>query len=305
MPIGQKCQVCEKVFLEDDDVVVCPACGAPHHRCCYEQQGACVFAERHSEGKAWQAYAGEEDEEPGDDVLVCPVCGQENETTLFFCKRCGENLLPSAPATRPDIPPFAATFTFPGQGDSLLQAALDPCAGMDPKERIGGHSVEELAAYVGRGSGYYLPRFREIEEGGRSVFNYAGAFLSAFWCFFRGMVLPGAVFFVVMIASSFVRGYFSALYIAGSASYVEDLFLSALQIFLLGGIMFLMGFLANRLYYKRCVRQITKIKETNPDDLLVMLREKGGVKARSAYVSFACFVALNAAVALLIQILVF
>ena len=32
---GETCPVCNKVFQEDDDIVVCPDCGTPHHRKCY------------------------------------------------------------------------------------------------------------------------------------------------------------------------------------------------------------------------------------------------------------------------------
>ena len=43
-----KCPVCGETFKPGDDVVVCPECGAPHHRECYEQLGHCCFEEKHS-----------------------------------------------------------------------------------------------------------------------------------------------------------------------------------------------------------------------------------------------------------------
>lgn len=42
-----KCPVCDKQFKKGDDVVVCPECGTPHHRECYEKEGHCHFADRH------------------------------------------------------------------------------------------------------------------------------------------------------------------------------------------------------------------------------------------------------------------
>ena len=36
-----KCPVCNKQFKESDDIVVCPDCGAPHHRECWEKEGKC------------------------------------------------------------------------------------------------------------------------------------------------------------------------------------------------------------------------------------------------------------------------
>ena len=37
-----KCPVCKEVFCEDDDVVVCPECGTPHHRGCWFENGKCA-----------------------------------------------------------------------------------------------------------------------------------------------------------------------------------------------------------------------------------------------------------------------
>ena len=45
---GIKCPVCEKTFTKQDDVVVCPECGAPYHRECYQKEGHCIFEEEAS-----------------------------------------------------------------------------------------------------------------------------------------------------------------------------------------------------------------------------------------------------------------
>ena len=39
---GEKCAACDKVFTDDDDVVVCPDCGSPHHRECYKAENKCA-----------------------------------------------------------------------------------------------------------------------------------------------------------------------------------------------------------------------------------------------------------------------
>ena len=39
---GEKCFVCGQVFTDNDDVVVCPDCGTPYHRACWQKNGACV-----------------------------------------------------------------------------------------------------------------------------------------------------------------------------------------------------------------------------------------------------------------------
>ena len=45
--INEKCPVCGKEFRQEDDIVVCPDCGTPHHRECYKQLGHCAHAEKH------------------------------------------------------------------------------------------------------------------------------------------------------------------------------------------------------------------------------------------------------------------
>jgi hypothetical protein len=49
--IGEPCQVCNAAFVKNDDIVVCPDCGAPYHRSCW--QGRCVFVNSHTVGYRW------------------------------------------------------------------------------------------------------------------------------------------------------------------------------------------------------------------------------------------------------------
>ena len=49
----EKCPVCEKEFANEDDIVVCPLCGTPHHRDCYKKNGECGNYDKHSEGFRW------------------------------------------------------------------------------------------------------------------------------------------------------------------------------------------------------------------------------------------------------------
>ena len=60
---GYRCPVCGKAFAQGDDVVVCPDCGAPHHRECYRSLGRCAYEEKHAAGEAWSpaTAAGEEE----------------------------------------------------------------------------------------------------------------------------------------------------------------------------------------------------------------------------------------------------
>ena len=40
--VGCVCSVCNKPFAAGDDIVVCPECGTPYHRACYQAAGGCI-----------------------------------------------------------------------------------------------------------------------------------------------------------------------------------------------------------------------------------------------------------------------
>lgn len=44
---GEKCPVCHSYMFDDEDIVFCPICGAPHHRECYKSIGHCALEKYH------------------------------------------------------------------------------------------------------------------------------------------------------------------------------------------------------------------------------------------------------------------
>ena len=57
---NKKCAVCEAYLFEDDDVVCCPICGAPHHRDCYSAVGHCGLEKYHGTDLQYKAEETEE-----------------------------------------------------------------------------------------------------------------------------------------------------------------------------------------------------------------------------------------------------
>ncbi len=87
--ISELCQVCDKQFVDGDDIVVCPECGTPHHRECYAKNGACVNESLHSEGYVWTRSVN--DVQSADDtapVVICGVCGAKNSWNDMSCTSC-------------------------------------------------------------------------------------------------------------------------------------------------------------------------------------------------------------------------
>ena len=121
---NQPCPVCQQSFQPDDDIVVCPVCGTPHHRDCYKQNGECGNFEKHNEGFRWAPEKAEE-----------PIETAQNENPPFS----GSNIQGE------DLPPF---FKNVSNQFSLF-----------PKELEDGVSTDEVAEFVGLSSPKYVQNF--------------------------------------------------------------------------------------------------------------------------------------------------
>ena len=94
---GAECPACGKTFHENDDIVVCPICGAPHHRACYQQSGKCTFDHLHAQGYMWeppqpQQQDPETDFQKDNEGKICPTCGTTVAPGTIFCWKCGTPL---------------------------------------------------------------------------------------------------------------------------------------------------------------------------------------------------------------------
>lgn len=191
---GVKCPVCNKRFGSADDVVVCPVCGAPHHRACYAERGECAFTADHMSGKEWtppeQEETGEErsasgrGDGDGANARICSRCGSANPQDTIFCQVCGTHLNAKAGDGQQGRPsPFA-----------------DPLGGVDKDEKIADISVLDMAQYVGQNSGRYLPKFRVIDQANAYFFPSLSALIFSFYFFFyRKMYAIGSLLLAVFI----------------------------------------------------------------------------------------------------------
>lgn len=180
-----KCPVCDKQFKKGDDVVVCPECGAPHHRECYEKEGHCHFADKHGADFSFEKEQLEEAEQQAeqdakDGVVLCKRCGAENPKEMFYCCNCGAPLYgddKSNPNFQQDqnngqpnpnfnqnqgMPPFGVPF---GQANPQMASAFDPMAGMKSDEPlVDDITAGEAAKFIGKNTPYYLRIFSFINK---------------------------------------------------------------------------------------------------------------------------------------------
>ena len=125
---GNICKGCGEAFKDSDDIVVCPECGTPQHRECYNKENRCVCAHLHGEDYAWQGIVNKESPLPETktETVICPNCGYENPKGTPVCKQCGMKFTlfgmnvvdamheQEKRSTNPnrDIPDYAAPFTL-------------------------------------------------------------------------------------------------------------------------------------------------------------------------------------------------
>lgn len=141
---GNICDGCHEPILDGEDIVVCPECGTPQHRHCYDKNSCCVNAYLHSEDYSWQGTVSEKtaaesstlvnEEEKGPEI-VCPNCGTANPHGTEVCRHCAmkftmfginvvETLNEQRTRENPDcsessqMPEYKAPFTV-GQGEGF------------------------------------------------------------------------------------------------------------------------------------------------------------------------------------------
>ncbi len=85
---GNHCPVCEQAFTDEDDIVVCPDCGTPYHRACWQKVGACMHKSEHAAGFEWQPEFGPDADKAAHEA-TCPNCGTHNRRARALCSHCG------------------------------------------------------------------------------------------------------------------------------------------------------------------------------------------------------------------------
>ena len=307
---GNHCPVCNEVFAEGDDIVVCPDCGTPYHRACWFKTGVCVHEGLHGTGFEWKP-----DAVPGvDDTCVCPNCGTPNPVSGRYCNHCGVPL-PTAgdTRTRPDAqgpiyarqdPPQPHTAPSGSSAANADGSRTDSFGGMfrrelGPDDPIDGIKARDWASYLGGSSLYYLIQFLRMDETRRKTsVSFAAFFLGPVYFFYRKMWKAGILFAVLTLGLTFPT-VLALLQAAGSplvagmdlgwlvpASYVCT-FLNWCQ-------MFVRSLFALYWYKKESARRIREICDRMPEgqersDALIL---RGGTSVAAVVIYLLVYLAL-------------
>lgn len=323
-----KCPVCDKQFKKGDDIVVCPECGAPHHRECYEKEGHCHFADKHGADFSFEKEQLEEAEQQAeqdakDGVVLCKRCGAENPKEMFYCCSCGAPLYgddknnPNFQQNQNQgMPPFGVPF---GQANPQMAAAFDPMAGMKSDEPlVDDITAGEAAKFIGKNTPYYLRIFSFINKFKKSRFNFSAFILSGIYFLYRKMYGLGVLFSALVLGSMVGSAYISSLpawksiytsilqaqqsgqvlSLSNSFGLSPTEFLLFLSPLLANAVslivMVISGLIANKCYYNHSVKKIKNIKSTTNKELLnEALETKGGVNLPIAVSVAFAFLVVN------------
>ncbi len=208
------CIACRNEFEPDDDIVVCPECGTPYHRDCWNDHGHCINTELHERGEAWtRPESPKEAEKSGDDtdLVRCPNCGSKNDGSNLICSQCGSSMHPrndgAAPFGRFTRKDDSSEWRHNGSG------IAEESFSINPEEDMDGARMQDVADFVGKNQMYYLPRFRYFRDQKRKLApNFVCILFPELYFAYRKMWLLTILTIVVIFLLSIPSLLLSVMY---------------------------------------------------------------------------------------------
>lgn len=288
----KKCPICSEKFKADDDIVVCPKCGAPYHRECYEREGKCIFFDLHRSNEAWKDEEDTSNEQKAEDkTKKCKFCGCMNNESAVVCEQCGRSFIEYPYQNMNNGGEDSPNQSFGGFPDFTggMPIKIDLMSGVKPDEDFDGVNGEELAKYVKNNTIYYMGIFKRIKDIGKSRFNFSAFLFGGGWMLYRKQYVAGGIITAIMalismaityttyfvsagvlntvaenLIQQYPRGYGVVEFFNAISQLPLDQGLIAILPYALSGlnfiIMLIVGFTANRSYYKFVIKHIKAIK---------------------------------------------
>ena len=195
------CVRCHAILFEEDDVVTCPICGAPHHRACYQALGHCALEELHGtdrqydklkEAEETSAAAEEHTGENAEGLITCAMCREKYDFSLPSCPKCGA----------PNVAKAGGSF-----------ATFDFLGGVPGDFDIGeGVTAEEAKRFIMVNTQRYIPKFAFMGNT-KISWNWAAFLFPCGWMLSRKMYKNGIIAGVLgVIATLFSLPLVNAAY---------------------------------------------------------------------------------------------
>ena len=179
---NQICPVCEKKFIENDEIVVCPECGTPHHRSCYNSLGECKNKSLHKEGFSFESV--KENQEKIDILIDDEIKNTSDVINVVNVEFNGDD----------------------AKNNEDLKSTIEELF-----KNINGKSTDQVLinntpssyyeAAIGKNQNYYMPRFLIMEGTQKKHLLNVCAFVFPFaWAVYRKMYKLALLVFCVYIA---------------------------------------------------------------------------------------------------------
>lgn len=283
--LGTPCPYCGKNFTVEDDIVVCPECGTPHHRDCYKEHSSCANEEMHSENYEWKSavvppvHQHEQHQNTG--RVLCSYCGKENPASSHYCNSCGAPL-----GVNREPRSTTPSEEFQRERERIISESLNG--------DLNGISAKEAAVYVRTNVGYFLPRFKAFTKGAKFDTNFSAFFFSHFYLFYRKMYGLGAAVFaatailqiptflldLVTLQEQYVQMGLISQIIWEIPHQKELAIYSLIANVLIWAIRILLMVFFNRLYFSKVVNTIKGSRENlsnqSEEKISAFFRKKGG-----------------------------
>lgn len=335
---GTKCIVCENIFKDGDDIVVCPECGTPYHRECWQKNGECVNTELHEKGKSWDPeYPADDEPQYSGEPLRCIRCGAENAAGTMFCVECGMPLTPGRDQSRPFNGTDGAQgaqgeprsnengyfdYTQPGGANTQNGAnggrfgpfgmPVQPVKLTEDSD-IDGVRLGDYFDYTGRKSLNLIANFVKFSKTGvKSSMNIVALFFPQYYFFYRKMNKEGIIYmllwFVCVIPALILYGQtgmagvtlFKMPFDIESTAFVGIYNITQVLTTVTA---IVAGLFANYWYYNQARRDIMRIRSEESDETAVRgkIREAGGTSWARVIVAITVTMGLSLAVLLILS----
>lgn len=176
---GMICDGCREPFEDGDDIVVCPECGTPQHRSCYEKNNRCVNEYLHSPEFSWSRPQAEPEKAEAPDVREPSAEMSDSVSNGGY----GGRLQQTTPLQMEEV---------------FMRGVL-----YDPKDDIGGATVGEAADYIQSGVPRYISKLMK-RKNKKLSWNWAAFFFGSYWYFYRKLYKAGAFFLALSVSLTLI-----------------------------------------------------------------------------------------------------
>ena len=309
---GCPCEGCGEPLTLKDDIVVCPDCGAPYHRTCYEKLGRCIHSPAHAAGYEWHfPYQDAE-------LRTCPSCGERTLRSEETCRCCGAALPPETEADEQLNDRKAAQdeqhdgFDYERFYRQYEQQTMDPLhrnlqAAFGKDELIDGIPSSDWMTYIGTAAPAYLNDYSRMQLQHTKVsMCFPALIFGPFYFFYRKAWKPAFAF----LAAEMVLAIPTVLDLMQITESPLTAGLSTGVLVVLSRIVSLLSFVlvlvrtlfAKWLYRKSAAEHIRRIRKEFPDaeKRRAVLAAQGGVSWAAVIGAFVLLMVAGACCTLLL-----